>query len=145
HLELKRYFGIDELLDEQTAGGIWEKANGCLAEMPVHTILERNRVTIVCTTDDPTDTLEFHAQIRNSTLRTRVYPTYRPDKALTVGDPRVFNPWTDKLSEVSGVDCSSFSGFLDALRQRHDFFHAMGSRLSDHGLSNALAEECTEA
>lgn len=135
HLELLRYFGIDDLLNPQSAGEIWEAANAQLPAMPVHELLTRSRVEVVCTTDDPVDSLEHHRRIREEgKLRTRVYPTFRPDKALTVDQPQVFNEWTDRLAAASGVDCASFSGFLEALGRRHDFFHEMGGRLSDHGL-----------
>jgi glucuronate isomerase len=146
HLELKRYFGIDELLDESTAESIWNRANEQLAAMPVHDLLTKNKVAVVCTTDDPADSLEAHRQIRAAgKLATRVYPTFRPDKALLADQPGVFNPWVDKLAAVSGVECNSFQNFLAALKQRHDFFHETGGRLSDHGLTSCDAEDCTEA
>ena len=145
HLELLRYFGIDDLLDESTAGSIWHRANEQLSGMGVQDLLTRSRVTVVCTTDDPTDTLEHHRRIQEEgKLATRVYPTFRPDKALTVDQPVTFNAWTDKLSEVSGTECNTFGDFLDALKQRHDRFHAMGGRLSDHGLNALDADDCSE-
>ena len=145
HLELKRHFGIDELLDENSAQRIWDRANEQLASMPAQEILKRNRVTVVCTTDDPTDSLEHHKKIRASGIATRVYPTFRPDKALAVDQPAAFNAWVDKLSAVSGMDCNNFANFLAALKKRHDFFHEMGGRLSDHGLPHCYADDCTEA
>jgi glucuronate isomerase len=146
HLELKNYFGIKELLTEDTAESIWERANEQLADLPVHNLLTNSRVAVVCTTDDPTDTLDAHTAIaRDGTLRTRVYPTFRPDKALTVDQPEGFNQWVDKLTAVSGIDSGSFSGFLSALEARHDFFHQLGGRISDHGLTICDAEDCTEA
>ena len=145
HLELKRHFGIDELLDENSAQRIWDRANEQLASMPAQEILKRNRVTVVCTTDDPTDSLEHHQKIAQSGISTRVYPTFRPDKALAVDQPTAFNAWVDKLSAVSGMDCNNFANFLAALKKRHDFFHEMGGRLSDHGLPHCYADDCTEA
>jgi len=146
HLELRRYFGITELLDETTAETIWKKANERLAELPVHRILTENRVAVVCTTDDPADTLDSHKAIRASgNLATRVYPAFRPDMALQADQPGRFNAWLDRLSAVSGIGCETFDGFLAALRQRHDFFHAMGGRLSDHGLPHCYASECTQS
>ncbi|MEA3189295.1 MAG: glucuronate isomerase, partial [Chthoniobacter sp.] len=113
HLELKRYFGIDELLDENTAESIWNRANEQLATMTVHDLLTKNKVAVVCTTDDPIDQLAAHKKIHSEgTLATRVYPAFRPDKALLVDQPEVFNAWVDTLSEVSGIECSSFAGFL---------------------------------
>lgn len=135
HLELKRYFGITTLLNESSARKIWDTANAKLATMPVHDILESNRVAVVCTTDDPTDTLEHHRAIRQSKLKTRVYPTFRPDKGLAL-DP----VWLEKLGAPG-----SLTAFLDALEKRMDFFHAQGCRLSDHGLSHCHADNCTES
>ena len=141
HLELKRFFGIDKLLDETTAKEIWDEANEKLAAMTVQRILEANRVLVVCTTDDPTDSLEYHRRIRESgALRTRVYPAFRPDKALAVDQPAAWNAWVDKLGE-----CRKLSGWLGELQKRLDFFHTNGCRLSDHGLNYAYADDCTEA
>lgn len=139
HLELKRFFGITKLLDESTAKEIWDTANKKLAQLPVHTILESNRVALVCTTDDPLDTLEHHQTIRQSRLTTRVYPAWRPDKALALDNPAVWNIWVDKLG------AGSLPGFLDALKQRLDYFHENGCRLSDHGLNHLYADNFTEA
>ena len=146
HLELKHYFGIEELLDETTAESIWNRANEQLAAMPVHELLAKSRVAVSCSTDDPVDSLESHRQIRaEGKLKTRVYPTFRPDKALAVNQPEVFNGWIAKLAEASGMDCGSFPEFLAAIEQRHDCFHEFGGRLSDHGLNQCDADECTEA
>jgi glucuronate isomerase len=141
HLELKRFFGITELLNESTAKEIWNEANKKLAKMPVHKILESNRVAVVCTTDDPNDSLEHHRKIRAaSKLKTRVYPAWRPDKALAIDQPAVWNDWVDKLG-----DCGSLAEFLARLASRLSFFHVNGCRLSDHGLSHLFADDCTEA
>jgi len=141
HLELKRFFGITTLLDESTAKKIWDEANDKLRSMPVHRILQSNSVTVVCTTDDPTDSLEHHRKIRaDDKLKTRVYPAWRPDKALAVDQPTAWNPWVDKLG-----DCANLASFLSALHKRLDFFHENGSRLSDHGLNHTFADDCTEA
>jgi len=142
HLELKRCFDIDDLLDESTAESIWKRANARLAEMPVQEMLARNRVAVVCTTDDPVDALDAHRKIKAGT---RVYPTFRPDKALLVDQPEQFNSWINKLSEAGDIECDTFGNFLAALKRRHDFFHETGGRLSDHGLSYCEAEDCTEA
>ncbi len=143
HLELKRYFGISELLNEDTAKVIWEKANEQLACAPVQDIIARSRVAVICTTDDPTDTLDSHIKIREQgTLR--VYPTFRPDKALQIDQPAAFNEWVDQLARVSGISCASFASFMDAITQRHDFFHSLGGRLSDHGLSFCESSPCSD-
>jgi len=140
HLELKRFFGITDLLDESTAKQIWDEANRQLAQMPVHKILESNRVAVICTTDDPADSLEHHRTIRASQLKTQVYPTWRPDKALAIDQPMSWNAWLDKLG-VAG----DFDSLLARLNERLDFFHANGCRLSDHGISHLDATDCTPA
>ncbi|MFN9262502.1 MAG: glucuronate isomerase [Acidobacteriota bacterium] len=147
HLELKRYFGIDELLDETTARSIWDRANEQLAgdRLRVHGIVEQFAVRATCTTDDPTDDLRYHQQIAASGLATKVFPTFRPDKALTVHLPEVFLPWVSKLAAAANVDITNYSRFLDALKRRHDFFHSLGGRLSDHGLNHCYADFCSEA
>ena len=146
HLELQRYFGIEELLDETTAPAVWERANALLATdgLRAHGILGKFRVKALCTTDDPTDDLVGHQAIAASGLATRVFPTFRPDKALNVHLPAAFNEWTGRLAAASNTDIGSFADFLDAIRKRHDFFHRMGGRLSDHGLNHLYADFCTE-
>ena len=137
HLELKRYFGIDCLISPDTAREIWDEANRQLAkpDFSATGILKKFQVEVVCTTDDPTDTLSSHQEIASQpNYPTKILPTFRPDKAMKIGDSHAFNAWCDLLAERSGGDTSSFIGFLDALRQRHDYFHANGARLSDHGL-----------
>jgi glucuronate isomerase len=146
HLELSRHFGIDELLDESSAARIWKKANQQLAgpELTTQGILKKFKVTTVCTTDDPTDDLKHHEVLAASRLAARVRPAFRPDKALTVHQPTVFNDWVNRLSAASDTDIGSLPAFLDALRARHDFFHAHGCRLSDHGLNQCFADFCTD-
>jgi glucuronate isomerase len=147
HLELKRYLGVDGLLNEDSAPAIWQRANERLQDdgLSARGILERFRVTAVCTTDDPTDSLQYHRQVRESGLAVRVFPTFRPDRALRTADPASFNKWVDKLSRSSNVEIARLVDFLAALRQRHDAFHQHGCRLSDHGLDHCYAETCTEA
>jgi glucuronate isomerase len=146
HLELQRYFGIDDLLDETTAPAIWARANELLAgeDLTAHGILGKFDVRAVCTTDDPADPLDHHAAIRASGLSTRVYPTFRPDRALQVDAPHDFNPWVERLAAAAHTDIRNFASFLDALNTRHQAFHDMGGRLSDHGLPHCHAAECTE-
>lgn len=147
HLELQRYFGIDTLISEKTAQSIWDAANERLAdpEFSAKGILKKFDVRVVCTTDDPTDDLAFHQEIaKDSSLKTRVYPTFRPDKALKVDDTAGFNGWCDLLAERANKDTGTFAGFLDALKARHDFFHSLGGRLSDHGLEQCFDDFCSE-
>lgn len=146
HLELKRYFGIDELLDEASASRIWKKANEQLAtaELSTHGILKKFDVHAIGTTDDPTDDLKYHRQFAASGHPARMVPAFRPDKALIVDKPEAFNKWVESLGAAANVDISSLSDFLKALRARHDFFHEHGSRLSDHGLNQCYADFCSE-
>jgi glucuronate isomerase len=146
HLELKRYFGIEELLDEESAARIWKKANALLAtrELTAQGILKKFNVTTVCTTDDPADDLRHHQALAASDLETTVLPAFRPDKALAIQDATKFNQWVEKLAETSNFDISDLRSFIAALRQRHGFFHANGCRLSDHGMTQCYADFCTE-
>lgn len=147
HIELARYFGITELLDESSAERIWARANEQLATPGFSTrgILKKFRVTTVCTTDDPADDLAHHSGIARCEIDTKVFPAYRPDAALAVNRPEFFNAWLGRLEKVCGSDVDSLSALLEALRQRRDFFHAQGCRLSDHGPERCHADPCTEA
>lgn len=142
HLELKRYFGIDQLLGPDTAKEIWDAANEKLksSELSAHGILERFKVSVVCTTDDPLDELREHDSVQRQGLPTRMYPTFRPDKALAVDDVANWNEWVAQLFARTGVRSDDFSAFLSALESRHDFFHSRGCRLSDHGLEHCFAD-----
>jgi Glucuronate isomerase len=133
HLELARYFDIHDLLDEESAESIWERANAKLAEpeFSARGILEKFKVEVVGTTDDPTDTLEWHAMCRD--LPTKVLPTFRPDRACAIDTGDEWNAWVDLLAERSGMSIETSDDFFAALEKRHDFFHEMGGRLSDHG------------
>lgn len=143
HLELQRYFGIHELLDETSAPAIWERANAALQKLTAHAILQKFKVEVVCTTDDPTDDLRHHRAIAQSNLATRVFPAFRPDKVLAIDGPD-FAAWVDKLSAAANVEIRDLSTFLTALRKRHDDFHSLGCRLSDHGLNQCYATPCAE-
>jgi glucuronate isomerase len=146
HLELKRYFGIDELLNEQSANAVWERANSLLAtnDLTTRGILKKFCVRVACTTDDPCDDLTHHQAVNSSAQDLRIYPTFRPDKALQVDAPERFNAWVKHLEEASNVNVASLADFLEALKKRHDYFHAQGGRLSDHGLAHCFASPCSE-
>ena len=145
HLELARYFGITELLDEASAGRVWQQANEQLAtpELSAQGILKKFRVTTLCTTDDPTDDLKHHESIAAQGLVTRVLPCFRPDKALGVNQPTAFNAWVARLAAASDVDIADFPDFLSALARRVEYFHEHGCRLSDHGLNQCHADFCS--
>ena len=146
HLELARYFGIRELLDERSARSVWERANALLAsgDLTAQGILRRFHVRVVCTSNDPCEDLAAHRAINASQPGFRTYPTFRPDKAMLVHRPDLFNAWVARLEQASNVAASSLRNFLEALKQRHDFFHAHGGRLSDHGLPRCYAAPCSE-
>ena len=143
HLELQRYFGIHERLDENSAPSIWERANAALEQLSAHEILKKFRVETLCTTDDPVDGLRYHRQIAKSNLPTRVFPAFRPDRALAAGKPE-FAPWLKKLEESANVHIHHLTSFLDALGKRHEYFHSLGCRLSDHGLDYCYATPGSE-
>jgi glucuronate isomerase len=147
HLELLRYFGIGDLLNEHSGADIWARANARLAgdDLTAHGILKHFGVTCVCTTDDPADSLAYHEQLAASALETAVYPTFRPDAALRIGDAPEFNRWLDRLGAVADVSITRLTDLLDALRRRHDDFHAHGCRLSDHGLDACPGPACSDA
>ncbi len=142
HLELKRYFDCDLAINEANAPAIWAQANEKLAqpEFSARGILRKFQVEVVCTTDDPVDSLQPHDTIRQAGVPTKILPTFRPDKALLVDQPGLFRTWVDKLEAVSQVDCTTLEGFLRALQARHDFFASRGCRLSDHGLERCYAD-----
>ena len=146
HLELARFFGIAELLNEQSAPRIWDAANEQLKspELRAQGILQRFDVRALCTTDDPADSLEHHQQIAKSGLQTCVYPTFRPDKAMTVHQPSAWNEWIDRLGQTANRDIVSLGDLLGALEQRHADFHEIGGRLSDHGLAQLPSGWATE-
>src|SRR5215831_18312087 len=141
HLELKRHFGISDLLDERSAKSIWDRANSLLETeaLSPQAILRKFKVRALCTTDDAPDDLSDHDRINSQSLGFRVYPTFRPDKAVSIDSPQAFLPWLEQLSASSNTSISKFPHFLDALKKRHDAFHAAGARLSDHGLPHCYA------
>jgi len=146
HLELKRYFGIDELLNEKTAPAIWEQTEAALAkkDMSVRGILRTQKVRALCTTDDPTDDLAWHSKCAEDGFTIGVYPTFRPDKALAIHANEVWNDWCDKLAAVTGIEIKSYERLIQALEQRHTYFHNLGCRLSDHGLNRCHADFVSE-
>ena len=148
HLELARYFDTHDLFNPDTADALWDKANGLLAGEGYTTrgLLKRSKVRALCTTDDPTDSLEHHRAIAaDPSCEVRVFPTFRPDAALRLETPAEWNAWVDRLSAVSATDCGSLTGMLEAIRARHDYFHKLGGRISDHGLHHIFDEPCSEA
>jgi glucuronate isomerase len=147
HLELKRYFGIDAILNPQSAVKIYNETSEKLRskEYSVRNLLTKMNITTICTTDDPIDTLEYHQKLKADKFQIDILPAWRPDKAMAVEDVTTFNAYIDKLGAASNISIDSFYKLLDALKDRHDFFHANGSRVSDHGLDTFYAEDYTDA
>jgi glucuronate isomerase len=145
HLELKRYFDIDVLLNKDTADEVWERANALL-ETPEYTtrgLLRRMNVHVVCSTDDAIDDLRHHAAYESDEMA--LYPTFRPDNAMKIESSDGFRAYVQRLQEVSGVAINAYPDFMQALQQRHDYFATMGCRASDHGIEEPYAETYTEA
>jgi glucuronate isomerase len=147
HLELQRYFNVTELLNGDTAQKIYEECTAKLQtkDYSVRNLLKKMQVKVVCTTDDPTDTLEHHQAIRNDGFETKVLPAFRPDKAMNVDDAAAFKTYLSKLEAASNTSIGSFADYLDALKARHDFFAANHCSVSDHGLEQIYAEDYTDA
>lgn len=147
HLELQRYFNVHELLDADSAERIYEICSAQLQTpgFSVRGLLRKMNVKVVCTTDDPIDSLEYHKKIRNDGFETKVLPAFRPDKAMNVDDPVSFNTYLSKLEEASNTSIVSYDDYLDALKSRHDFFATMDCSVSDHGLEQIYAEDYTSA
>lgn len=147
HLELRRHFGIDELLEPASAGRIWEEANRQLAtgDLTARGILRRMKVELVGTTDDPADSLEWHQAIARSGFATKVIPTFRPDAALKVRQPEKVAAWARRLADVAGTGADTLEGLAKALAKRHDDFAKAGARASDHGLEAMPDAEPDEA
>jgi glucuronate isomerase len=147
HLELNRYFGISKLLNPSTAGEIYQEASEKLRSKPfsVRNLLRKMNVELVCTTDDPVDSLEYHQSIKNDGFEIKVIPAWRPDKAMTIEHANEYNTYLLKLEATSGVGISQFRDLLAALEIRHGYFHTHGCRLSDHGLDTFYAEKLDES
>lgn len=138
HLELLRYFGIDKPLDSKTADTIFSQTGDMLqnGENKVQDLLIKMKVETLCTTDDPLDSLEHHSTIAKSDLSIKVFPAFRPDKAMDGSNVEDLGNYFDGLESLTGITIKSFDTFLEAVQQRHDYFHSKGCRLSDHGLNH---------
>ncbi|RMG17831.1 MAG: glucuronate isomerase [Bacteroidetes bacterium] len=146
HMELRRPFGVSKLLNPDTAREIYTHCTEQLQlpEFSAQGLMKQFAVEVVCTTDDPADTLEHHLQIREQGFDIKVLPTFRPDKCMMVEDPPAYNAYLDKLGQVVDQSIDHFIDLLDVLKQRIDYFHQMGGRLSDHGLETIYAEDYTD-
>jgi glucuronate isomerase len=148
HLELARYFGIgDRLLGPDTAEGIYQECNEMLSDgsFSAVNLLKRMNVEALCTTDDPVDSLNHHIAYRDSGLLPRLFPAWRPDRALKIEDTITFNRWIKELEAASVMNISNLDSFIQALEKRHYFFHEQGCRLADHGVDTFHPPFATES
>jgi glucuronate isomerase len=146
HLELKNYFGIDTLLNKDSAEAIYNTCSDLFKkpEFSVKSLLRKMNVKVVGTTDDPTDNLCYHKKLQEDGFEIAVLPTFRPDKAVEIDKGQGFIDWVHQLEVSVGYAINDFVTFINALQERHDFFHEMGCRISDHGHANFYAENYTE-
>ena len=148
HLELKTAFGIEETLNPTNARAIYDKCNDLIANDPKFTprgLMEHYNVELVCTTDDPVDSLEYHDVVAaDPTCKTRMIPAWRPDAAMNI-EAATFKAYVEKLAAVSGVEIKTFADMIAALQNRHDFFASKGCKLSDHGIEEFYDEPYTDA
>lgn len=142
HLELKRYFGIDELLNVTTADKIYDECNEKLKtpEFSVKSLLKAMNVKLICTTDDPVDSLQYHQQLKEENNFIPILPAFRPDAAMDLSDLIKFTNYVNKLEETTDLSILNYSDFLKALKMRHDFFSSLGCNVSDHGLEEIYCE-----
>lgn len=147
HLELQRYFDIHKILSPATAKEIYDECTAKLQtpEYGVRNLLRKMDVRLVCTTDDPVDTLEYHAQLQAERFEIPILPAFRPDAAMNVDNPVNFNNYVSRVEKAANTSVGSFNDYLTALKKRHDFFAAHGCSVSDHGLEEIYAEDYTEA
>jgi glucuronate isomerase len=142
HLELKKYFGYEKLLSPKTEDEVWNLSLERMSEesFSARGLMKSSGVELVCTTDDPIDSLEHHIAIKNDpTFDIQVLPTWRPDKGMAVENAGEFNQWLDALSQRADIHIDNFDSYMRALNKQHDFFHEVGCRLSDHGIETAYA------
>lgn len=145
HLELKKYFGYEGYLSSETAEEVWELCNDKLknGDFSARKLIEVSNVDVICTTDDPADSLEWHKKIKEDNFSVRVLPTWRPDKALHI-EKDSFSDYLNTLSAVSGVEIKDFDSLIEALKIRMDFFVENGCKVSDHGLEYIMYENYTD-
>jgi glucuronate isomerase len=145
HLELARYFDINELLNEKSATSIYEQASAKVNSQDFSTrnLLSKVKAEFVCTTEDPIDNLEYHQQLAKSDFEVKVSTAFRPDKAILITNDG-YNKYVDKLGEVAGIEINTYTDLCDALKNRIAYFDKNGSKLSDHGLEHIYFENFTE-
>ncbi|HEY1165142.1 MAG TPA: glucuronate isomerase [Chitinophaga sp.] len=147
HMELQRYFDVNDILNPATAANIYGVCTGKLQspDYSVRNLLRKMKVALVCTTDDPVDSLEYHVQLKQEGFEIPILPAFRPDYAMNAEDPVKYNQYLSKLEKAADISIGTYDDLLQALRNRHDFFAAMGCSVSDHGIEEIYADEFTEA
>lgn len=147
HMELLRPFGINKVLKPETASTIYDQCNQMLQtpEFSVRGILKKMNVEVVCTTDDPADSLEYHKKIKDDNFEVKVLPAWRPDKAMAVENLDDFNQYLEKLGEAAGINIDNYNALLEALQKRHDYFANQGCLVSDHGMDTFYASDYKES
>ncbi len=145
HLELKNPFGITELLNSETSNEIYNECNTKLNQdnFSCQNLIKKANVEVICTTDDPIDDLKYHQQLKRSDFKTKVLPAWRPDKAMDVENPVLFNNYIDRLAVISDIKITSYDTLIQALQKRHTYFSDNGCKLSDHGIEEFYAEDFT--
>ncbi len=145
HLELKRYFGIEEILNANTAKLVYDNASAQIQtdSFSIKNLIRKMNVKVICTTDDPVDSLEYHKTLAESGFEVKIKPAFRPDKAMEVASAANFVAYVKKLEAVTNLAVSTFNDYLFALQNRHDFFASMGCSVSDHGLEEIYVEDFT--
>ena len=147
HLELQRYFDVHDILNAESAKKIYDECSAKLQtkDYSVQGLLKKMNVKLICTTDDPIDSLEHHQKLQKEDSFTKMNPAFRPDKAMNVDDVAGFNQYLSALEKASNIDISTFDHYLKALKNRHDYFAANHCNVSDHGLEEIYAEDFTLA
>ncbi|RCH56794.1 glucuronate isomerase [Mucilaginibacter hurinus] len=145
HLELQRYFNVQQLLSPATADPIYDECSAKLLtpEYSVRSLIKKSNVEVICTTDDPLDSLEYHQQIKNSGAAVMVLPTFRPDNAMNADSLQGLNAYISRLEVLTNISADSYDNYLEALKLRHNYFAANGCKIADHGLENIYAEDFT--
>ncbi|MBS4224229.1 glucuronate isomerase [Lederbergia citrea] len=146
HLELQRFFGIDTILNEKTAPEIWELINKQLSGegFGARDLITKSNVKVICTTDDPIDSLEYHQKLKeDDDFDVKVFPSFRPDKGLNINQEG-YGEWIKKLGDISEINITNYDAFLTALQSRIEFFHSLGGRVSDHALDVVMYEETSK-
>lgn len=136
HLELNRYFNITELLNPTTCKKIYDHCSALLKtpEFSVRNLLIKMNVNVICTTNDPIDSLEFHKRIKNDGFKIKVFPAFRPDKAMHINNKIEYKKYIHKLSDVANIEIEDFTSLMKAIDIRHNYFHTNGCRIADHGI-----------